>query len=425
MEEINMKIKHVIMSLGLVLVTGAAGLFCLSNKTSSEPMIEAKADTTTENTTIYVEVCSAWHEFDAAARIYAPSLAASFIKPNTIKTATADHNALYSFTVPAGVSSFYIYRMDKDNADSTGGVWNSTALINYSSSYNYYNVTSLNGSDCPYTPGWMNVFQRYAANHQDFRLTIINENYDWFKDNAKTVLRFWDGTEIDFSRFICFKDSAIYTNTLTCSTQTNTSSPAIYAAGFNIFRKSSDGSITYTQTGNWTFTYENKDMNAFVIKAKNGGDAEFYNGEGQSKVIGAEYNAMAYGIFFLETTKTICYGKEEDNNYDALSAVWNKLNGAANASTNGNNLLKTSEEIAAFQSSTEYYTHDAYLRYAHIVGKYPSLDNYLDISGSLTNKTIIGDSSNTYIFVIVIASIVTISVAGASLLFIKRKRETH
>ena len=421
----NMRIKHVIMSLGLVLVTGAAGLFCLSNNASSESMIEAKADTTTENTTIYVEVCSAWHEFDAAARIYASSAASPFIKSNTIKTATEGRNALYSFTVPAGISSFRICRMNKDNADSAGGIWNSTPLINYYSSCNYYNITSLDGENCPYDSGWMNVFYRNNANKKDFRLTVINEDYNWFDANAKTIIRFWDGTEITFNRFIPYYGSGIYTNTLTCDTLGAYSDPTIYATGFNIFRKSSDGSITYTQTGNWAFTYENKDMNAFVIKAKNGERAQFYNGEGQSKVIGAEYNAMAYGIFFLETTNTICYGKEEDNNYAALSAVWNQLKGAANASTNGNNLLKTSEEIAAFQSSTEYYTHDAYLRYAHIVGKYPSLDNYLDISGSLTNKTIIGDPSNTYIFVIVIASIVTISVAGASLLFIKRKRETH
>ena len=416
-----MKFRHIFLTLGLAIVTGGATLLSLNHAPISKPVAETKADTTPANTTIYVEVCSAWHEYNAAARLYAPSAASSWIKPTTIKSHTEEHNALYSFNVPAGVSSFYLYRMNPDNADAAGGVWNSTSLINYSTSYNYYNVTSLNGNDCPYTPGWMNVFNRYNADHKDFHLTVINEDYNWFNDNATTYIRFWDGTEIKFDKLIAYYGSAIYTNTLTCTTLTNVSSPAIYATGFNIFRKSTDGSETYSQTGNWAFTYDNKDMNAFVIKAKNG-DAQFYDGEGQSKVIGAAYNAMAYSIYFLENTNTVCYGKENDNNYSALSAIWSKLQGAANASTNGNNLLKTEDEITAFQTSSEYYTHDAYQRYAHIVGKYPSLTNYLDINASPANRIVINNVSNNIGFVIIAASLLTISLAGAAFFIYRRKK---
>ena len=418
-----MNLKRTFLVIGLALVTGGSCLVGLNNNLSSKPVVEAKAEATPEQTTIYVEVCESWHEFSAAIRLQVTPAESSWIKPTTIKTHTAEHNALYSFSVPAGVTSFFIDRMNPDNPDSAGGIWNSTESINYSSSYNYYNVTSLNSYSCPYTPGWMNVFHRSNDNHQDFRLTIINEDYNWFTDNAVTTIRFWDGTEIQFSKFISYYGSAIYTNTLKCDTIGGYSDPAIYATGFNIFRKSSDKTTTYSQTGNWAFTYENKDMNAFVIKAKTG-DAQFYDGTGQSKVIGPEYNAMAYSIFFLETTNPICYGKEDDDNLSALSDVWGKLQGAANASTNGNNLLKTAEEIAAFETSEESYTHNAYLRYMHIVEKYPSLTNYLDLSSSPANKMSINNSNNIGL-IIVSSSIAIISIVGAVLIVCKNKRKEN
>lgn len=415
-----MNIKRLFLFIGLSLATCASSLFCLNNSFFAKPAVEAKADASPANTTIYVEVCDGWTAYNAVAKLYVTPASSSWISATTIKTATADQHALYSFNLPAGVTSFFIYRMNPDKPSESGGVWNSTAAISYSSSYNYYNVTSLNGYDCPYTPGWMNVFQRGSDNYKDFQLTVINEDYNWFDNSASTWIRFWDGTEIRFNRVISYYGSAIYTNTLKCNTLGGYSDPAIYAAGFNIFRKSSDGSETWSQTGNWAFTYDNKDMNAFVIKAKTD-DAQFYNGEGQSKVIGDEYNAMAYGIFFLETTNSICKDKEEDNNYSALSGVWTKLEGAANASTNGTYLLKTEEEIAAFETSTEGYTHDAYLRYCHIVGKYPSLKNYLGITPLFANRTIANDTLNNSSSMIIFAVIAVISVAGVVLVIKKRK----
>ena len=164
-------------------------------------------------------------------------------------------------------------------------------------------------------------------------------------------------------------------------------------------------------------------MNVFVIKAKTG-DAAFYDGERQSKVIGDEYNAMAYGIFFLETTNSICYGKEEDNNLSALSGVWDKLKGAANASTHGIYLLKNEEEIAEFISSSEYYTHDAYLRYSHIVTKYPSLGNFLGITPAASGRIVSFNdiASNSNMLIIIVFGLAAVSVVGLVMLIGKRKK---
>lgn len=420
-----MKFKRLFLCVGLAFVAGGSALFC-ANSVASKSAVEVKADSTVANTTIYLEVCDNWLDYNAVPRLYVSPAASSWLAPNATikqKDTTIGQHALYSFNLPAGVTSFFIYRMDPDHPNDTSGIWNATQSVSYSTSHNYYNVTSLNGQDCPYTPGWMNVFQRYYANHQDFEVTIINEDYNWFDSSATTWIRFWDGTEIKFDRVISYYQSAIYTNTLKCSTYSSTTAPAIYATGFNIFRKSSDGSKTWSQTGNWAFTYGNKDMNAFVIKAKNG-DAQFYDGEGQSKVIGDEYNAMAYGIFFLETTKSICYGKEEGNNLSALSGVWNKLKGAANASTNGTYLLKTEEEIAEFISSNEYYTHDAYLRYSHIVTKYPSLGNFLEITPAASGRIVSSNdiASNSNMLIIIIFGLAAVSVVGLVMLIGKRKK---
>ena len=194
-----MIIKRFLLAIGLVCAAGASSLFCMANSPSSNSAIEAKAEATPSTTTIYVEVCDTWHEANAVPRLYVSPAASSWVKPaSTIKAynpATSQH-ALYSFNVPAGVTSFFIYRMNPDNTDSAGGVWNSTESINYSSSYNYYNVTSLNSMSSPYSSGWMNVFWNGVDNHQDFRLTVINEDYNWFDSSATTWIRFWDGTDI-------------------------------------------------------------------------------------------------------------------------------------------------------------------------------------------------------------------------------------
>ena len=251
-----MNFKRLFLAIGLTVATGGAALFCLNNGPASKPVVEAKAEASPANTTIYLEVCSSWMQAGAVPRLYVSPSASSWVKPSaTIKNATETQNALYSFNLPTGTTSFFIYRMNPDNPDSAAGEWNGTQSINYSSSYNYYNVTNLNSFDCPYTSGWMNVFQRYYSNHQEFRLTIINEDYNWFDANASTWIRFWDGTEIRFDKIIAYYGSAVYTNSLKCSTElTPSGGAAIYATGFNIFRKSSDGSETWSQTGNWAFT---------------------------------------------------------------------------------------------------------------------------------------------------------------------------
>lgn len=266
----------------------------------------------------------------------------------------------------------------------------------------------------------MNAIPRYYGGQKDFRVTVINEDYDWFDSNASTWIRFWDGTEIRLNRFIAYYGSAINTNTLYCDTYLNNGT-TIYAAGFNIYRKNSDGSVKWSQTGNWQFTYENKDMNAFVIKAKTG-DAQFYDGEGQSKVIGPEYNAMAYGIFFREKTNSICYGKEEGNNLSALSGVWNQLQGAANASTNGSYLLKSDEEIAAFKTSSEYYTHDAFLRYSHIVGKYNSLTDFIGLNNNPAGRLVDRNIANGVDMTAIVAGAIAVTFFGVMAFAIRRKR---
>lgn len=415
-----MKIKKILLTIGLVLAGGVSALVGL-NHVSSEPIAEAKADTTTSSTAIYVEVCDEWLQFNAVARLYAVQGSTNWIKPTTLKNADANQHALYLFNVPAGVSSFYLYRMNPDNPDNNSGVWNATSLISYSASYNYYNVTGLNGQDCPYTSGWMNAISRFYGMDTEFKVTIINEDYNWFDNNAITTIRFWDGTEIRFEKVIAYYGAAIYTNTLKCSTYIN-GGGTIYAAGFNIFRKSSDGSTTYSQTGNWTFTAENKDMNAFVVKAKTGDYAQFYDG-GQSKVIGAEYNALAYSIFFLENTNSICSGKEENNNLSVLSAVWSKLEGAANASTNSNYLLHEDEEIAAFKTGSEYYTHDAFLRYSHIVGKYPSLTDFVGINPSAGSRLVSNGFVTNNNVIIIVTSLLVLSVAACAIIIIRRRKE--
>ncbi len=420
----TMNIKRIVLALGLALASGAAGFIGFTNISSKEPAVEAKADTVASSTTIYVEVCDAWVSDGAVPRLYVSPATSSWVKPSTIKTANSEtgQHALYSFTVPAGVTEFNIMRMNPSDPDASSGMWNSTGAIQYSTSYNYYNVTSLSGNVCPYDSGWMNVYYRSATNYQSFNLTVINEDYNWFDANATTYIRFWDGTEIKFDKFIPYYNSAIYTNTLTCTTTvTSGSSSPIYAAGFNIFRKSSDGSETYSQTGNWAFTGENKDMNAFVIKAKTG-DAQFYDGEGQSKVIGDEYNAMAYGIYFLEKTDSICSGNEESNNYSALSAVWNQFKGAATASTNGNKFLSSDEAKAAFKTSSEHYTNDAYQRYAHMVNKYSSLEDFLNVRTSSGSRFVNNNLTNSSAIVIITISVLALSIVSATLIVIKRRK---
>lgn len=104
-----MKIKNLFFAIGLAFAAGSASLAFLPSSISNKPVVEAKAEATPSNTTIYVEVCDAWLEANAVAKLYVTPAGSSWVSATKLK------DNLYSFNVPAGVTSFYIYRMNPDH----------------------------------------------------------------------------------------------------------------------------------------------------------------------------------------------------------------------------------------------------------------------------------------------------------------------
>ena len=88
-----MNFKRLFLAIGLTVATGGAALFCLNNGPASKPVVEAKAEASPANTTIYLEVCSSWMQAGAVPRLYVSPSASSWVKPSaTIKNATETQN---------------------------------------------------------------------------------------------------------------------------------------------------------------------------------------------------------------------------------------------------------------------------------------------------------------------------------------------
>ena len=405
-----MNLKKNILIAGLVCAFGVAGAagFALSNHKNAEVV---KAEETTAPTTIYVEVCDAWSEgVSCVVEVYAFKGGVSTWVDATNGNVINLKTNLWKVTLPTNIDTFIISR--KDSAYARNGSWdhsyNQTGNIPFNSEKNYYHVTSLNGNDCPYESGWMNKFTGSTT----FYATMYNKDYDWFDNNAATTIRFWDGTEVKGNVFgtgsstVSFSGSSI-----------GTSGCPVYAAGFNIFRKSSDLSETWTQTGNWAFDYANKDMNAFVVEANNGGDATFYGG-GTQTMDTDEYRAMAFGIHFLNKTNGICADNGADNNSSDLSAIWSSLSSVANM------FIGTDARKTVFKTSTEAFTENAFNRYAHIVTRYTSLTDFVgNVRASSNPLSIIGANGSNVSAIVILISVLSLIAAG-SFIVIRKKKES-
>ena len=411
-----MNFKKNILIAGLVCAFGVAGAagFALSNPNNFEA---AKAESLTSEMTVYVEVGSYWYAgADSVVEIYAfdDNIGFSTWVDHYNGKSTKLSDNLWKLILPVKTNKFIIVR--KDVANKGNGSWtgkyNQTGNIDVDLQKNYYHVTSLNGDNSPYTSGWMNHYQ----NGDMLYVTVVNEQYDWFSDGAKTTLGFWDGTEITGTVKGFMSGTMQYSSTVSFTVTTN-----VYTAGLNIYRKSSDLSEQWSQTGNWTFDYANKDMNAFVIRAVTG-DAQYYDGEHQSKVYDNSYIAMAYGIHFLNKTNSICYGNEESNNYTSLNGVWTNLKVVA--VQYGTSMLGTDELKAEFKTSLEGYTANAFARYSHIIGKYNSLEDFVGgVRASNNPLTIVGANGNSMTAIIILVSVLSLVAAG-SFIVIRKKKES-
>lgn len=397
-----MNLKKNILIAGLLCTFGVVGASSLALSSNFDSKV-AKADSTT---TMYVEVCDAWYSgVECVVEVYASKGAAwSWIDASNGNVLKLKDN-LWQVTIPTDTDEFIIDRKDPSNArnQSWTGSYNQTANITYDSQKNYYHVTSLNGNDCPYESGWMNKF----TGSTPFYATMYNKNYDWFDNSAATTIRFWDGTEI---RGFTFGTGS----STICFSPIGSVGEPVYAAGFNIFRKSSDLSETWSQTGNWSFTYANKDMNAFVVEATTG-DATFYSGGSQTMDTDA-YRAMAFGIHFLNKTDGICADNGDDNNSSDLSAIWSSLSSVATT------LIGTDERKTTFKTSDEAFTENAFNRYAHIVGRYESLADFIgDVRVSSSPLAIISSNMNNATLILVLVGVLALAASG-SFFFIRRRK---
>lgn len=408
-EEKKMNFKKNILIAGLVCAFGVAGAasFALSNPNNAEVV---KADATTEVTTMYVEVCDEWYQgVDCVVEAYVRNTSTiwSWVDAANGNVMKLKDN-LWQVKLPANTDTFIIVR--KAASASHNGSWtdvyNQTANIDYNSQKNYYHVTGLNGNDCPYTTGWMNKL----TGTKSFYVTVYNKDYDWFDESAVTTIRFWDGTEI--------KGFAFGTGSSTISfSSVGSNSTPIYAAGFNIFRKNSDQTVTWTQTGNWSFDYANKDMNAFVVETNNGTDASFYSG-GNQTMDTDEYRAMAFGIHFLNKTNGICADNGADNNSSDLSGVWSNLSSVANI------LIGTDARKEAFKTGTEAFTANAFSRYAHIVTRYTSLTDFVgNVRASSNPLSVINANGNNVSIIVILISVLSLVAAG-SFIVVRKKKES-
>ena len=414
-----MKVKHIVASLSLAMVTAFGLAAGLSAKQEAKAV---KADAPESDVVMYVDfsnVSGWWFSASAVTKIEASGSAVSTVDIDV----TYCESQLYKFTLEAGYSSFFVKRLNPENLSET---WNSTHAVYYSESFNLVNIkdTKNDGVHNDYS---VSTLVRFVNDY--LVVDAYQSSSYWGNDSAHIYVCYYYGDAAwGFSEFQA-------PNAPIGSTNLYSIRLSFYADRFVIVRGTSDfaGFVEGWESKVWnkstdiTIAASNKNCK-YVKLGTSIPDSKDVNVAGFEEISAASF-VDSYSYQFLQFGLCLDAGGLNENfatNFATAQQAFNDMNSYANY--HGVNLKSA---LQAVNNSEDSNAGHAMKRYDTIMAKNPSVasdSNFLERSidpslaiGHISIDSVFGNNSLS----VIIIAIVSLSALAATLFFVFKKKKQN